>query len=102
MVGYIRHSGLGKYTRSFFKEHGIAPNFICESPDENGIASLVAQGFGIALVADVDTIYRDDICIRPLISSESFSHTVYMGYMRGKYQLPAIQRFIAFVRNVQA
>lgn len=102
VLGYNRHSGLGKYTRSFFKEHGIAPNFICESPDENGIASLVAQGFGIALVADVDTIYRDDICIRPLISSESFSHTVYMGYMRGKYQLPAVQRFIAFVRNVQA
>ena len=102
VLGYSRHSGLGKYTRSFFKEHGIAPNFICESPDENGIASLVAQGFGIALVADVDTIYRDEICIRPLISSESFSHTVYMGYMRGKYQLPAVQRFIAFVRNVQA
>lgn len=102
VLGYNRHSGLGKYTRSFFKEHGIAPNFICESPDENGIASLVAQGFGIALVADVDTIYRDEICIRPLISSESFSHTVYMGYMRGKYQLPAVQRFIAFVRNVQA
>ena len=53
-------------------------------------------------MADVDTIYRDEICIRPLISSESFSHTVYMGYMRGKYQLPAVQRFIAFVRNVQA
>lgn len=102
VLGYNRHSGLGKYTRSFFKEHGIAPNFICESPDENGIASLVAQGFGIALVADVDTIYRDEICIRPLISSESFSHTVYMGYMRGKYQLPAVQRFIAFVKNVQA
>ena len=26
----------------------------------------------------------------------------HMGYMRGKYQLPAVQRFIAFVRNVQA
>ena len=33
---------------------------------------------------------RDDICIRPLITSESFSHTVYMGYMRGKYQLSLI------------
>ena len=76
------------------------PNFICESPDENGIASLVAKDFGIALVADVDTIHRDDICIRPLISQETFSHTVYMGYMRGKYQLPAVQRFIQFVRRM--
>ena len=80
VLGYARHSGLGKYTRNFFKEHGVLPNFICESPDENGIASLVAKDFGIALVADVDTIHRDDICIRPLISQETFSHTVYMGY----------------------
>ena len=42
VLGYARHSGLGKYTRNFFKEHGVLPNFICESPDENGIASLVA------------------------------------------------------------
>lgn len=99
VLGYTRNSGLGKYTRNFFKNHNVSPDFICESPDENGIASLVAQGFGIALVADVDAIHRDDICIRPLISSESFSHTVYMGYLRGKYQLPAIQRFISFVRS---
>ena len=73
VLGYARHSGLGKYTRSFFKKHDVSPNFICESPDENGIASLVAQGFGIALVADVDAIHRDDICIRHLVSHESFS-----------------------------
>ena len=47
VLGYARHSGLGKYTRNFFKEHGVLPNFICESPDENGIASLVAKDFGI-------------------------------------------------------
>ena len=118
VLGYARHSGLGKYTRSFFKKHDVSPNFICESPDENGIASLeeaeqicldkgvnariasrVAQGCGIALVADVDAIHRDDICIRHLVSHESFSHTVYMGYMTGKYQLPAIKRFIEFVRE---
>ena len=99
VLGYARNSGLGKYTRNFFKNHHVSPDFICESPDENGIASLVAQGFGIALVADVDAIHREDICIRPLVSSESFSHTVYMGYLRSKYQLPAVQRFISFVKN---
>lgn len=102
VLGYTKDSGLGKYTRNFFKNHHVSPDFICESPDENGIASLVAQGFGIALVADVDAIHREDICIRPLVSTESFSHTVYMSYLRNRYQLPAIQRFIAFVKNVQA
>lgn len=98
---YIKHSGLGKSTRNFFSEHGITPNIICESPDENGIASLVAKGFGIALIADVDAIHREGICIRPLIPGQSFYHTVYMGYVRGKYQLPAVHRFIAFVKGEQ-
>ena len=89
-------------TRNFFKNHHVNPNFICESPDENGIASLVAQDFGIALVADVDAIHRDDICIRPLISAESFSHTVYMGYLRSRYRLPAVQRFLSFVKNMES
>ena len=53
VLSYDRSSGLGKYTHSFFNKHHILPEFICESPDENGIASLVAEGFGIALVADV-------------------------------------------------
>lgn len=101
VLSYDRNSGLGKYTRNFFKEHGVAPDYICESPDENGIASLVAEGFGISLVADVDSIHRSDICIRPLIPSESFAHTVYMGYMQGKYQLPAVARFIKFVKNAR-
>ena len=40
VLGYARHSGLGKYTRNFFKEHGVLPNFICESPDENGLSLI--------------------------------------------------------------
>ena len=75
----------------FFNKHHILPEFICESPDENGIASLVAEGFGIALVADVESIHRDDIIIKPLIPAETFSHTVYMGYLRDHYQLPCRQ-----------
>ena len=101
VLGYDRSSGLGKYTHSFFNKHHILPEFICESPDENGIASLVAEGFGIALVADVESIHRDDIIIKPLIPAETFSHTVYMGYLRDHYQLPAVKRLIDFIKSGQ-
>ena len=94
---YDHTSGLGKYTKNFFLSHDIHPEFICESPDENGIASLVAEGFGIALVADVEAIHRDDIVIRHLIPEETFSHTVYMGYVRSQYQLPALKHLIRFI-----
>ena len=101
-IYFEKGSGLRPVIDQMFEEINQFPKVAFEMEEDSSMAGLVAQGFGIALVADVDTIYRDDICIRPLISSESFSHTVYMGYMRGKYQLPAVQRFIAFVRNVQA
>ncbi len=99
ILGYDAGSGLGKYTRSFFQSHQIRPEFVCESPDEVGIAALVAEGFGIALVADVDAIHRDDIVIRHLNPEEVFYHNVYMGYMKYKYQIPAVSRLIRFIKQ---
>ena len=99
LLGYDHTSGLGKYSHDFFRRYSLSPQIICESPDEIGIASLVAEGFGIALVADVGTIHRPDISIRHLVPSQQFYHTVYMGYMTGKYQIPAVSRFIHFVQN---
>ncbi len=99
VLTYDRSSGLGKETQTFFRRQGLRPRIICESPDEVGIASLVEKGFGIALVADVDFIHRPGICIRPLAEDLQFSHTVYMGYLAGKYQIPAVYRFIKFIRD---
>ena len=46
---------------------------------------------------DVEAIHRDDIVIRHLIPEETFSHTVYMGYVRSQYQLPALKHLIRFI-----
>ena len=97
VLGYTRKSGLGRATRDFFLQNNIEPNYICESPDENGIAALVAADFGIALVADVDSIYRKDVIIKKLSAEHSVSHTVYMAYMKGRYQMPAVKRMIDFI-----
>ena len=97
VLGYTRKSGLGRLTRDFFLQNKVEPNFICESPDENGIAALVAADFGIALVADVDSIHRNDVIIKKLSTEYSLSHTVYMAYMKGRYQMPAVKRMIDFI-----
>jgi DNA-binding transcriptional LysR family regulator len=102
VLGYERTSGLGQYTRDFFAKNHLSIDFICESPDEVGIAALVAEGFGIALVADVESIHLDNVIIRPLVPEERFFHTVYMGYMRDQYQLPAVRRLISFVQRQHA
>ena len=102
VLTYDHTSGLGKDTQNFFRRYNLRPSIICESPDENGIASLVKEGFGIALVADVDYIHRPGICIRPLDPGQQFHHTVYMGYLAGKYQLPSVSRFIKFIQDNHA
>ena len=56
VMGYDRTSGLGQFTNRTYASYALSPTVICESPDENAIASLVAENFGIALVADVDSL----------------------------------------------
>ena len=71
---------------------------LCECPDENAIAALVAEDFGIALVANVDTIQNANVEIRPLSDIE-LSHTVYMGYRKDRYLIPVVRKFIQFVKE---
>ncbi len=98
VIGYDRNSGLGRFTRRTYSSYSMTPNIICESPDENAIASLVAENFGIALVADVDVL--DHFQLEKLhLSDVSLQHTVYMGYLRDHYQIPAVRNFISFIKK---
>ncbi len=99
VLSYDLTSGLGRYSTQFFRSHDLHPDIICSSPDENGIASLVAEGFGIALVADVETIHRPGISIHHLPPKYAEMHTVYMCYLNGRYQLPAVRRLISFIHE---
>ena len=98
LIGYDRYSGLGGFTRNFYKEKKLKVNIICECPDENAIAALVAEDFGIALVARVDAVDQANVTVLPLADAD-LTHTVYMGYIRDKYQIPAVKRFIQFVKR---
>ena len=98
LIGYDRYSGLGGFTRNFYKEKKLNVNIVCECPDENAIAALVAEDFGIALVARVDAVDQANVTVLPLADAD-LTHTVYMGYIRDKYQIPAVKRFIQFVKR---
>ena len=96
LIGYDKSSGLGKYTRQIFSSHGITPNFICESPDENAISALVEEDFGIALVADTEAIHKRNIRILPLRDIH-LVHTVYLAYLKDHYMIPAVRNFLQFI-----
>lgn len=98
LIGYDHNSGLGLYTKKLYRQHHITPTLVIDCPDEYSIAALVAEDFGIALVADVDTI-RDAKIKRLPITGEKIIHTVHMAYMKNKYLIPAAGRFLKFVRQ---
>ena len=97
-MGYDKTSGLGQFTNRTYSSYGLTPNIVCESPDENAIASLVAEDFGIALVADVDIL--DHFPLEKIhLTDVSLSHTVYMAYLKDHYQIPAVKNFISFIKK---
>ena len=98
LIVYDRYSGLGGYTNRLFREYDIHADIVCECTNEAGIAALVAEHFGIALVAHVDAIKSKPVAALQ-ISDAEFIHTIYMGYIRGKYQIPAVKRFIHFIES---
>ena len=98
VIGYDRDSGLGLYTHKLYRKHQIQPDIVIDCPDEYSIAALVAEDFGIALVADVDTI-RDAKIAKIPVAGEELIHTVYMAHMKDKYMIPATNRFIKFIKK---
>lgn len=98
LIGYDRSSGLGKFTNRIYESHSLSPNIICESPDENAISALVAEDFGIALVADVDLLKERSVSILPL-AELNLNHTVYLAYKKDHYLISSVKNFIQFVRK---
>ena len=67
VIGYDKTSGLGRFTNSIYKQNHIKPSIAFESSDENAIASLVAEDFGIGFVAHVESLQAYDVEITILV-----------------------------------
>jgi DNA-binding transcriptional LysR family regulator len=98
LIGYDKFSGLGKFTSHVRDSYNLRLTTHYECPDEHSISALVAENFGIALVADVDDIHRNDLTILHL-EDTPLHHTVYLAYLKNRYLIPAAQNFIQFVRK---
>ncbi len=96
VIGYARDSGLGRFTRRHYKSMQIKPNIIFECSDENSIQALVREGFGIALVANVDILNEEFVTVHSL-SDVNMSHYINIAWLKNHYQLPAAKRFIDFM-----
>ena len=66
---------------------------IAKAPDEESIAALVAEGFGVSFIASIKMLKNFDVAILK-IDRENCFRTIYMTYAKENYLTPAVQRFI--------
>ncbi|MCI5624145.1 LysR family transcriptional regulator [Anaerostipes sp.] len=98
VIGYDHTSGLGRFTNSIYRQNHMKPSIAFETPDENAIASLVAENFGIGFVAHVESLRDYNVEILHLANVKPY-HTVYMAYLKNSIMLPSVQNFIDFVKK---
>lgn len=98
VIGYDRESWLGNYTNKLYQRLSFHPNIVVECPDEYSIVAMVSENFGIALVPKIEEIDESRVNIHKLDDIELVHHT-FMFWMRDRYQLPAVERFIEYMKQ---
>lgn len=99
LIGYDCQSWMGIHTNELYKVHQLSPNIIVECPDEYSIVSLVRENFGIALVPMTDLLKEAADIVIHKIQSEHLYHQIYMFWDKDRYHLPAVERFIEYMKD---
>ncbi len=101
VIGYEKESWMGTYAKHLYKKYQVSPNMIVECPDEYSIVSLVRENFGIALMPRTDILEQAvGINIHRLKGLEIYRQ-VFMFWMKDRYRLPAVERFIEYMKTQQ-
>lgn len=100
-VGYAKESGLGRLIHKIFKEANLKPHFICEGEDETALLGLVAQNFGVSIIAKTEAL--DHACVKVIhLEQFDYTRTIYLTYMKNRFLTPITQSFIDYVKaNIQ-
>jgi molybdate transport repressor ModE-like protein len=99
LIGYRSHEGRAALD-SRLRTRGVEPTVAFRSDDNGTVHSLVAAGFGVALIPrlSVDP-NRTDVRVLEL-SSRLTPRLIGIAWHRDRYQLPAARAFIETARDV--
>ena len=95
-VYFAEKSGLRIVIDRLFEKIGKRPNIAYEIQEDQVIAGLVAQGFGIAVVPYMEELLRLNVKIIQ-ISYPYWERNFYMATLKDRYLPPVVQRFKQFV-----
>ena len=95
-VYFSKGSGLRNVVDGLFAQIGGTPQIAYETEEDQVIAGLVAQGFGIAVVPYMELLLRLDVKIIQ-ISHPAWERNFYLVSDERAYQTPAVRRFRQFI-----
>ena len=70
-----------------------------ECPDEYSIVALVRENFGIALMPRTDVLEKDPGVSIHEIKNLDISHQIFMFWRKDAYHLPAVERFLSYMKE---
>lgn len=95
-IFFEESSGIRSVVDRMFEQSGAAPNIAYETEEDQVIAGLVAQGFGIAVVPYMDLLLKLDLKILQ-ISSPTCERKLFMVNDEKVFMPPAVEKFRSFV-----
>lgn len=97
-VGFTEGSGLRDVVKKLYAQIGAEPHLAYETEEDQVVAGLVAQGFGIAVVPYMEMLLRLDVKILQIVNP-SWERNFYMVSDDRVFQAPVVQAFRQFVLN---
>lgn len=97
-IYFSKGSGMRNVVDNLFSQIDAVPQICYETEEDEVIAGLVAQGFGIAVVPYMDMLLKLDVKIIQ-ISSPVWERNFYMVNDDRAYMSPAVRNFRQFILN---
>ena len=93
-IFFEKSSGIRSVVDKMFRQAEVEPQIAYETEEDQVIAGLVAQGFGIAVVPYMDLLLKLDLKILPICSPAS-ERELFMVYDDRVFMPPVVQRFLS-------
>lgn len=97
-IYFTQTFGIRSVIDDMFLRENAVPNIVTETEEDEVIAGLVAEGFGIAVVPYMDLLQKLPVKILS-ITSPSYERNFYLVHDDSVYMPPAVENFYHFVVN---
>ena len=99
IIGYDKTSWMGIHLSGLYKKYEAEPNIVVECPDEYSIVALVRENFGVALMPRTDILDNHPGVSIHRIRNLDIYHQIFMFWSKDAYHLPAVERFISYMKK---